>query len=123
MGKKKVLIADDISIISDTLRMELEKMEGVEVVAIVNNIDLEYKKIIEFEPHIVITDLKFKRDTSINLIKEIQEMEKFRKLVFILITSDTEAGSIVEKNNLKISDILYKPFKYHDIVDIVEKYT
>lgn len=119
MEKIKILVADGMSIISKTLKESLETMDNIKLIDIASSVEEEYNKIKELRPDIVITDIILKRESNIDMIKEIQSSKEKKTPAFVIITPDREAEKILKKEGIEYFDILYKPFKYDLVKEVI----
>lgn len=71
MEKIKVLIADDVNELVETLKIILQKDEKIEVIGIANDGQDEYDKIIKLQPDLVFTDNQMPKMTGIEVIEKI----------------------------------------------------
>lgn len=113
MKKLRILIADDINIIAESYKKIVLKKDNIEVVAISNNGEDEYNKIIALKPDIVITDNQMPKMNGIEVIQKILDSNIEKKPKFILVTGDISL--FVKYNKLNIS-ILYKPVKEESLL-------
>lgn len=117
MEKITVLIADDMEIMANFLKKELEKIENIEVIGIVTDGKEELEKILELKPNFVFTDNRMPFLNGIDVIEKIKEENLDTK--FILITGDRDFSIFQKANELGVIKILTKPIDYSKISEIV----
>lgn len=89
MKKLKVLIADDIDVITEGNKKIVEKNSNIEVIGIANDGNEEYELILKLKPDIVVTDNQMPKMNGIEVIEKILNSNSEYKPKFILVTSDT----------------------------------
>lgn len=119
MRKLKVLIADDINVIAESHKKVVLKKDNIEVVAISNNGQDEYDKIIELQPDIVITDNQMPKMNGTEVIQRILDSNIMKKPKFILVTGDRDFSLYVKYSKLNVS-ILYKPVSEESMLNLLD---
>ena len=71
MKKLKVLIADDIDVITEGNKKIVEKNSNIEVIGIANDGNEEYELILKLKPDIVVTDNQMPKMNGIEVIEKI----------------------------------------------------
>ena len=67
-----VLIVDDLEIMSQGLKILLERQEDISVVATASNGEEGYKKALEFNPNVVLMDMKMPVLDGVEATKKIK---------------------------------------------------
>lgn len=119
MKKLKVLIADDINVITELHKKVVLKKENMEVIAISNDGQDEYNKIIELNPDIVITDNQMPKMNGTDVIQKIVDSNIQKKPKFILVTGDRNFSLFVKYSKLNVS-ILYKPVSEESMLHLLD---
>ena len=115
MEKIRVVIADDIDLSRAKIRMILNKIENIEIVAEASDGYDLYNKVLEYKPELVFTDNQMPVWTGIESIKRIK-MEAENNPYFVLVTGDTIA---------KCEDafrIVIKPYEEDEIIKVIDDY-
>ena len=122
MNKVKVLIADDNKIISETIKKIIDKVEGIEIVAIANDGDEEYNFIKMFKPDFLFSDVQMPKMTGIEVLEKLNN-ENFKEIpatVFVTGESMNIFNNSLILNN--VYDIISKPFSSENILNIMKNY-
>ena len=124
MKKKiKVVVADDVQVIAENMKLIIDKNPNVEKTLVAFNGEEEIKKILEAEPDIVFTDFQMPNKNGIDVIDTILNNENIKKKPqFILVTADRDI-SIVNKAREMHFDIEYKPISENRINEYINNLT
>lgn len=122
MNSIKVLIADDNKIISESIKKILNKIDNIEIVAIANDGDEEYRYIKEFEPDFLFSDVQMPKNTGIEVLEKLNN-EHYKKIPTTVFVTG-ENINIFNNTNITnyIYDIINKPFNPEKVVNVIEKY-
>lgn len=121
--KIKVVVADDVQVIAENMKLIIDKNPNVEKTLVAFNGEEEIKKILEAEPDIVFTDFQMPNKNGIDVIDTILNNENIkRKPQFILVTADRDI-SIVNKAREMHFDIEYKPISENRINEYINNLT
>lgn len=113
----KVLVVDDSTsvrkLISLTLAQEgydvLEASDGEEGVGLLADNDIR----------LVITDLNMPKVNGIELTQQIRQLEKYRFVPIIMLTTETEAAKKQQGKDAGVSAWIVKPFQPERLVTLV----
>ena len=121
--KIKVVVADDVQVIAENMKLIIDKNPNVEKTLVAFNGEEEIKKILEAEPDIVFTDFQMPNKNGIDVINTILNNENIKKKPqFILVTADRDI-SIVNKAREMHFDIEYKPISENRINEYINNLT
>lgn len=121
--KIKVVVADDVQVIAENMKLIIDKNPNVEKTLVAFNGEEEIKKILEAEPDIVFTDFQMPNKNGIDVIDTILNNENIKKKPqFILVTADRDI-SIVNKAREMHFDIEYKPISENRINEYINNLT
>ena len=121
--KIKVVVADDVQVIAENMKLIIDKNPNVEKTLVAFNGEEEIKKILEAEPDIVFTDFKMPNKNGIDVIDTILNNENIKKKPqFILVTADRDI-SIVNKAREMHFYIEYKPISENRINEYINNLT
>lgn len=118
MAKKSILIADDDSIIRETVREALDMREDFEV-CVAKNGDEASSMIGERFFDLVLTDLKMPGMTGIELLDQIKE--KTPETSVIVMTAFGSVDTAVDAMKKGAFDYLTKPFSVDELEIVVDK--
>lgn len=123
MEKIKVLIADDVNELVETLKIILQKDEKIEVIGIANDGQDEYDKIIKLQPDLVFTDNQMPKMTGIEVIEKINnEPIITKKPDFILVTGDRDYNIYKKAYELNIHMVINKTYSEDKILNTITEY-
>lgn len=122
MEKIRVVIADDVEVITQSLKGFLEKDERIEVIGIANDGEEEWNKILELKPDLVFTDNQMPKMNGIQVIEKMYNLDIVNKPKFVLVTADRdmELYNRAYKNGTIL--IINKPVDERRIKDAVDEY-
>lgn len=121
--KIKVVVADDVQVIAENMKLIIDKNPNVEKTLVAFNGEEEIEKILEAEPDIVFTDFQMPNKNGIDVIDAILNNENIKKKPqFILVTADRDI-SIVNKAREMHFDIEYKPISENRINEYINNLT
>lgn len=122
MEKIRVLLADDMEIIAQTIQNILMKRNDIEVIYIAKDGEEEYNKIIELQPDLVFTDNQMPKMNGIDVIEKIYNSDIEKKPKFVFATADTDME--LYRRAYKSGTILFirKPIDENRVKDAVEEY-
>jgi len=122
MEKIRVVIADDVEVITQSLKAVLEKDERIEVIGIANDGEEEWNKILELKPDLVFTDNQMPKLNGIQVIEKMFNSDIANKPKFVLVTADRdmELYNKAYKNGTIL--IINKPVDEKRIKDAIDEY-
>lgn len=115
--KISVLIVED----EKDLRLNLEdilQFNGFEVLAAENGLE-GFKRAVEFEPDIIISDIRMPEMDGLELLKRLQANPVTRTIPFIFLTAKVESEDIRSGMALGADDYITKPFKIEDLLKTI----
>ncbi len=113
----KVLIVED----ERDLRLNLEDIlqyNGFETATAKDGLE-GYQKVVEFEPDIIISDVRMPELDGFGLLKKLQENSKTKLIPFIFLTAKVENEDVRAGMALGADDYITKPFKIQDVLDTI----
>lgn len=116
----KVLLVEDEKILLDDLRDSVDWISmGVEVVGTAWNGSDALKKVDQFKPDIVITDIKMPVMDGLELAKQLKD--KDRSIQIIFITGYDELKYVKTALEVEAVGYLLKPFNFNEIRYVLDK--
>lgn len=88
MGKIRLVIADDQSIIRDGLKMILEMEEDIEVIGVACNGEEAYQLAMSLKPDVILMDIRMPIVDGVSATKRICEVDKEIKIIILTTFSD-----------------------------------
>ena len=119
MSKIRVLIADDNKSILEQIYNYLQKDDSIEVVGTAKDGLEAYNNIIDSKPDIAIIDSRMPMLTGTQVIEKLNNEHIHIKVILISGEVDLELRKIA--NELRIKNILSKPFKLEDLKVMILK--
>lgn len=119
---KNILIVDDEELVTKSLGKLLKK-EGYKVV-LVEDCKEALAKVKEMDFDLIVSDIKIPEINGVEIIREIRRFlkENGKKLIpEILITGYSGEDCLKQAEELKVADLIYKPFDVRDFLKIVRK--
>ena len=118
-NKLTILAVDDNSISLATIEQEFRG--SYEVVALNSGLRaLQYLKQ-KTPPDLILLDVQMAPLDGIETLRRIREMETCQEIPVIMLTSQREKQTIVERSKLGINDYVLKPFKTQDLHERIER--
>ena len=112
----KILLVDDNE---ELLKLYSIFLKRYEVITAKNGKE-GVKLYMKYHPNIVIMDIKMPIMDGVEATKAIKENDKDAKIIGATAYHDKYAEKMLEAGAL---EIIKKPFKYREILDLIEKYT
>lgn len=113
----KVLIADDISLVRDGIKMRLKDAPDIEVIGMVSD-GLEAVKFCrENTPDLVLMDIKMPNMDGLEATKCIKEIN--RDINIIILTSYVEPVNVRLAREYRCSGFIYKEASLEDFVSVI----
>jgi len=116
MEKLRVVIADDVEIMTSIMAEKLKEDSRIEVVGIAEDGLREYEMIKALEPDLVVTDNQMLNMCGIDVIKKVAEEDLKKKPAFIMVSGDTFGSRYRELN---VRWIFSKPVDYDNILKFI----
>lgn len=120
MEKLKIIIADDMDIISERIKNIIEKRENTEIVGIAKDGEEEKKMIIEETPDLVFTDNQMPKMNGVDVIKEFLNLDN--RPYFVFVTGDRDIEIMRNMYEYKVVTIINKPFEDKDVIQAINEY-
>jgi len=114
MADKKVLIADDEIHIIHVVAIKLRN-NGYEVISAENGADA-LALACEEKPDIIVTDYQMPGMTGLELVRQLRRNEATKDTPVIMLTARDFAVEDNEKERLRISELLSKPFSPKELL-------
>jgi len=118
MTKRKVLVADDEIHIIHVVAIKLRN-NGFEVISASNGAEA-FELACSEKPDIVVTDFQMPIMTGLELVGKLRENEATKNIPVILLTARSFAIDDEQKENLRISECLSKPFSPRELLRSIE---
>jgi CheY-like chemotaxis protein len=118
MIEKKVLVVDDEIHIIHVVAIKLRN-NGFEVITASNGAEALELACAE-EPDIIVTDFQMPVMTGLELVERIRQNEATKDTPVILLTARSFAIEDQQKQDLKISECLSKPFSPKELLRSIE---
>lgn len=109
----KILIADDMQILRDLLKLTIEKDKEFFVVGCASNGKEAVEMASKTSPHIVLMDLNMPEYSGYEAIKEIKRIDENIKV--IVLTVEDDEASVVEALENGADDYIFKNIAYEDL--------
>jgi hypothetical protein len=123
MGSKKVLIAEDSSVIQN-LTKKILQIQNYEIFSAKNGIQV--LKMLETEYFdIILMDINMPQMDGMECAKEIRALkdEKKSKIPIVAITGNAKNFTMEDFKSVGINDYLQKPLNFDNLVDTVKNLT
>jgi CheY-like chemotaxis protein len=118
MTGKKVLVVDDEIHIVHVVAIKLRN-NGYEAITAANGAEA-YELACDQKPDIIVTDCQMPLMTGLELVEKIRGNEATADIPVILLTARSFAIEDDQKQNLRISECLSKPFSPKELLRSIE---
>ena len=118
-NKKRILVVEDDKLITMQITRVLSRA-GYDIVGTASDGEEAIKKANELHPHVILMDLVMPRVHGLDAIKEING--SLPETNIIVVTGLQSKNILVEALKAGAKDGLFKPFKEHELLEVVEKY-
>jgi two-component system alkaline phosphatase synthesis response regulator PhoP len=118
MSEKKVLVVDDEIHIIHVVAIKLRN-NGYEVISAENGIEA-FELACEEKPDIIVTDFQMPVMTGVELVRKLRENEATKDIPVIMLTARGFAIEDEQKEELRISEFLSKPFSPKELLRSIE---
>jgi two-component system alkaline phosphatase synthesis response regulator PhoP len=118
MADKKVLVVDDEIHIVHVVAIKLRN-NGYEVLTASNGAEA-YETACNEKPDIIVTDFQMPVTTGLELVENIRNNEATKNIPVILLTARSFAIEDEQKQKLRISECLSKPFSPKELLRCIE---
>ena len=112
----KILVVDDNEELLKLYSIFLKRYEVILAKDGKEGVEL-YKK---YKPDIVIMDIKMPVMDGVEATKKIKEYDKNAKVIGATAYHDKYVNKMMEAGAL---EVMKKPFKYRELLDVIQKYT
>ncbi|MBW2988413.1 two-component system response regulator [Candidatus Woesearchaeota archaeon] len=116
----KVLIADDSSFMRTIIKNYLKEFKDLSIEEAADG-EETLKKFEEFNPDIVFLDIIMPKLNGLEVLRAIKKLNKMAKV--IIITSVGQSAVVEEALREGAEKYITKPFKYEDIVDVINEFS
>ena len=118
MSVKKVLVVDDEIHIIHVVAIKLRN-NGYEVISAENGIEA-FELACDEKPDIIVTDFQMPVMTGLELVRKLRENEATKDIPVIMLTARGFAIEDEQKEDLRISEFLSKPFSPKELLRSIE---
>jgi YesN/AraC family two-component response regulator len=118
-NKKRILVVEDEKLITMQITRVLSQA-GYDIVGTASDGEEAIKKANELHPHVILMDLVMPRVHGLDAIKEING--SLPEANIIVVTGLQSKNILAEALKAGAKDGLFKPFKEHELLEVVEKY-
>ncbi|MFP4090203.1 MAG: response regulator [Cyclobacteriaceae bacterium] len=121
---KKVLVAEDSSVIQNLTRKVLMQFRNYEVDAVKNGEEV-LKAVQENDYDIILMDIGMPKVDGMECSRQIRAMDQPKKsqVPIVAITGNARNYSDEEFKNVGINEYIPKPINFDHLVNVVRKYT
>ncbi len=118
MAEKKVLVVDDEIHIIHVVAIKLRN-NGYEVVSAENGAEA-YELVLSENPDIIVTDFQMPIMTGLELVQKLRQNDQTKDVPVIMLTARGFAIEDEQKQDLRISEFLSKPFSPKELLRSIE---
>lgn len=118
--RHRVLVAEDVKVISRAIRTALDR-RGYETDVAADGAEC-LDKVRAFEPQLIILDLMMPKIHGIDVLKQLKSHEATRGIGVIVCTSKDFKTELSTIRDLGVDDIIVKPFERDDLLLKVDRY-
>jgi CheY-like chemotaxis protein len=118
MAAKKVLVVDDEIHIIHVVAIKLRK-NGFEVITADNGADA-FRLACEHNPDVVVTDLQMPQMTGLELVQKLRARPETAHTPVVMLTARGFALEDKDRQQLRISEVLSKPFSPKELLFMVQ---
>ena len=118
MAEKKVLVVDDEIHIVHVVAIKLRN-NGFTVITAENGAQA-FERACEDKPDIIVTDCQMPVMTGLELVTKLRQTEETADIPVIMLTARSFAIEDEQKQQLRISDCLSKPFSPRELLRSIE---
>ena len=118
MDSRKVLVVDDEIHIVTVVAIKLRN-NGYEVITADNGKDAFDMACAE-QPDIIVTDFQMPTMTGVEMVRKLRNNESTKDVPVIMLTARGFAVEEVQRNDLRISELLSKPFSPKELLRSIE---
>ena len=104
-----ILIVDDQSTMRSLIRGMLQKM-GFEFLKEAEDGDVALNKMKQEKYDLVISDIHMPRMDGLEFLKQARSIESLKDVPFLLVTTESSKGAVLEAIKLKVNGYIVKPF-------------
>lgn len=120
LAGKKILIVDDESLLREVM-VEFFNLEGAQVLEAENGV-IGFKKLLENEVDIVISDVRMPEGDGLSLLQQIKATDLgYLPLVF-LYSGHADSLTLSAVKALGAAGYFIKPFSVRDLIKVLESY-
>jgi two-component system chemotaxis response regulator CheY len=117
--KKRILVVEDEKLITMQITRVLSRA-GYDIVGTASDGEEAVRKANELHPNVILMDLVMPRVHGLEAIKEING--SLPEANIIVVTGLQSKSILVEALKAGAKDGIFKPFKEHELLEVVEKY-
>ena len=116
----RVLIADDSSFMRTIIKNYLINFENLEIEEAGDGQEA-IEKFKSFKPKLIFLDIIMPKLNGLDVLKQIKKIDKSVKV--IMVTSIGQSGVMEDAINLGAEKYITKPFRYEEIVEIINEFS
>lgn len=117
---KRILVIDDEADIVELIKAELEASH-YEVTAAYDG-ESGLGKAFKEMPDLILLDIMMPKKSGYDVLSQLRNNEKTRNLPVIILSAKGETRSILESQNLGVTDYLIKPFEAQELLAYIRRY-
>jgi len=118
--KKTILIADDMSLMRISLKLNLVNA-GYDVILANDGREALKHASRLFPPDLIILDIRMPRMDGYEVIKRLRESDCTKDIPVIFLTASTEKKDIMKAIEFGGNDYVVKPYKFADLHEKIKK--
>ena len=118
MDSRKVLVVDDEIHIVTVVAIKLRN-NGYEVITADNGKDA-FDVACQEQPDIIVTDFQMPTMTGIEMVRKLRQNEGTKDIPVIMLTARGFAIEEIQREELRISELLSKPFSPKELLRSIE---
>ena len=118
MAERKVLVVDDEIHIVHVVAIKLRN-NGFNVITAENGAEA-FERACKDKPDIIVTDFQMPVMTGVELVEKLRQNEGTKDIPVIMLTARSFAIEQEQKEQLRISDCLSKPFSPKELLRCIE---
>lgn len=119
MSRKKLLIADDSSVVLMTEQMILGKIYDLSTA---KDGQEAYNKALAEKPDLILLDVIMPKMNGIEVCQKLREQESTKSIPIIMVTTRGEQVNIEKAYNFGCTDYVTKPFNGNQLLSKIKTY-
>jgi len=119
MKGKTILVVDDEKEVVDALRNRLER-EGYEVLTAYDGKQALEKA--NDRPDLILLDIIMPGLDGIEVLSRLKKNIETKHIPVVMVTAKGESKSILDAEDIEVTDYIIKPFDINELVVLIKKY-